>query len=79
MRATPDDVAAGTWLLNLAPPGVPEFIRWGRYRHREYTHELVAETYALLMGRRRRRLGGQPSWLADEIYDLIRRVTGWTQ
>lgn len=77
-RATSDDIAGGERLLGLAPEGVAEFIRSSGYRRNEYTHELVAETYALLMARRRRGQIGQPAWLVDEIYALVRRVTGWT-
>jgi hypothetical protein len=54
VRATPEDVAAGDRLLGLAPKGVQENIRRGDYRKREYTNEVVAEIYALLMSRRRR-------------------------
>jgi hypothetical protein len=78
-RATGDDVAAGERLLELAPDGVREFIRRARYRRGEYTHELVAEIYALLMSRRRRGQTGQPAWLDDEIYELVRRVSGWNE
>ena len=79
VRATADDVANGERLLDLAPAGVANVIRRGGYRRSEYTHELVAEIYALLMSRRRRGQRGQPSWLGDEIYDLVRRVSGWSE
>jgi hypothetical protein len=79
VRATWDDIAAGEHLLELAPDGVRGVIRRGRYRRGEYTHELVAEIYALLMSRRRRGQSGQPAWLDDEIYDLVRRVSGWSE
>jgi hypothetical protein len=79
VRATREDVAAGQRLLDLAPPGVRDFVRRGGYRRSEYTHELVAEIYALLMSRRRRGQTGQPPWLHDEIYDLVRRVSGWSE
>lgn len=79
VRATADDVAGGKGFLRLAPPGVAQFIRDGDYRSRQLTHELVAECYALLMSRRRRGQSGQPEWLADEIYELVRRVTGWSR
>jgi hypothetical protein len=78
VRATSDDVAAGERLLALAPLGVANVIRRGGYRRSQYTHELVAETYALLMSRRRRGQRGQPARLADEIFDLVRRVSGWS-
>ncbi len=77
-RATEDDVASGRALLNAAPEGVAEFIRGGGDGARQYTHELVAETFVLLMSRRRRGQTGQPPWLADEIYELVRRVVGWS-
>jgi hypothetical protein len=78
-RAGWDDVAAGARLVALAPDGIRGFIRQAGYRRGEYTHELVAEIYALLMSRRRRGQTGQPSWLDDEIYELVRRVSGWSE
>lgn len=78
VRADQDDVAAGERLVALAPEGVAGFIRRAGYRRSEYTHELVAEIYALLMSRRRRGQTGQPKWLDDEIYELVRRVSGWS-
>jgi len=77
-RCSPEDVAAGARLLDLAPDGVREGIRSGGYRAAEYTHELVAETYALLMARRHRKRLGRPPWLDDEIYRLMKRVTDWS-
>jgi hypothetical protein len=44
-----------------------------------YTHELVANVYALLMIRRWRNVLGRPEWLNEEIYNLVVRVTGWTE
>jgi hypothetical protein len=79
VRATRDDVADGERLLALAPDGVAHVIRRGGYRRVEYTHDLVAEIYALLMSRRRRGQRGQPGWLDNEIYDLVRRVSGWSE
>ncbi len=76
-RCSPEDVAAGACLLDLAPEGVREGIRQGGYRANEYAHELVAETYALLMSRRHRKRLGKPQWLNDEIYTLMKRATGW--
>lgn len=78
-RATAADVAAGEQLVNLAPAGVAEYIRREGYRQRQYTHEVIAEIYALLMARRRRGESGQPTWLDDEIYGLVRRVCGWNE
>lgn len=77
-RASEDDVNSGPRLIDLAPPGVAELIRRAGDREREYTHELVAEIYALLMARRRRGQTGKPSWLDQELFDLVRRTTGWT-
>ena len=71
VRATRDDVAAGARLMDLAPAGVARFVRRGGYRASEYTHELVAEIYPILMSRRRRGQRGQPGWLHDEIYELV--------
>lgn len=62
-RAIPEDVAAGSRYLDDAPPGVADIIRLGGYRRGEFTHEVVAETYALLMARRRRAETGEPRWL----------------
>jgi hypothetical protein len=62
----------------LAPDGVREGILGASYRPGDYTHELVAETYALLMARRRRKASGKPPWLDDDIYNLVKRVTGWS-
>jgi len=79
VRATRDDIADGERLLQLVPADVRAFVRRGDYRRSEYTHELVAEIYALLMSRRRRGQTGQPPWLDDEIYELVRRVSGWSE
>ncbi len=76
-RSTAEDVAAGDRLLELAPPGVAEIIRGAGYRKRAYAHEVVAEIYVLLMARRRRGETGRPIWLANEIYEIVVRVTGW--
>jgi hypothetical protein len=78
-RATTSDVAAGEHLLGLAPSGVGEYIRAQGYRERQYTHEVIAEIYAVVMARRRRGETGQPAWLDDELYDLLRRVCGWNE
>jgi hypothetical protein len=76
VRCSPEDVAASRRLLGLAPEGVREGIRNSGYRSSDYTHELVAETYALLIARHRRKVSGKPSWLDHEIYSLVKRVTG---
>jgi len=78
-RATGDDISAGDRLLALAPSGIGEFVRGGGYRSSEVAHEVVAEIYALLMARRRRGEIGVPPWLNEEILELVRRVTGWTE
>lgn len=46
------DPGEGARLLALAPDGVRVRIRRGNYPRREYLHELIAETYALLMRER---------------------------
>jgi hypothetical protein len=79
VRAEPGDIGNGERLLGLAPPGVSERIRRAGYRRSQFTHELVAETYALLMSRRRRGETGKPPWLADDIYQLMRKVSAWTE
>lgn len=78
VRCSQEDIAAGPKLLDLAPPGIRETIRQAGYRASDYTHELVAETYALLLARRRRDATGRPSWLDSEIYNLVKRVTDWS-
>jgi hypothetical protein len=68
------DPGEGERLLALAPDGIRERVRRARYPRREYFHELVAETYALLMRERVEGRSGRPSWLPDEIYNLMARV-----
>lgn len=77
--ASDDDIAAGPKLLDALPEGLARTIRSADYLPREYTHEIVAEVYALLMIRRRRGIIGRPSWVSDEIDELMRRVVGWIQ
>jgi hypothetical protein len=69
----------GTWeegarLLDLAPDGIRERIRRANYPRRDYIHELIVETYALLMRARIERRPGRPTWLPNEIYQLITRI-----
>lgn len=71
---TPHDPSEGPRLLDLAPPGVRERIRRANYPRREYIHELIAETYALLMRARVEGRPGRPTWLPNEIYQLIARI-----
>jgi len=78
-QATASGVEAGSRLLELAPPAMAEAIRSADYPQREYTHEIVAETYALLLARRRLKMIGRPAWLHPEIYELVRRVVGWNR
>jgi hypothetical protein len=61
VRCSQEDVATGRKLFDLAPAGLRESIRRAAYRSAEYTHELVAETYALLLARHRRGAMGRPS------------------
>jgi hypothetical protein len=56
-----------------------ENVRSADYGQREYAHEIVAEVYALMMIRRRRGALGRPPWLAEKIYELARRVVGWSR
>lgn len=77
--ATRDDVAAGQELLDSLPGELADTIRLAGYLRREYTHEVVAEVYALMMIRRRKGIIGRPSWVSDDVYELIRRVVGWIQ
>lgn len=76
-RCSREDIAAGDRLLQLAPKGVREIIRDAGYRSKDYTHEIVAETYALMMARLVQGHTDKPRWLHNEIYNLLRRVTGW--
>jgi hypothetical protein len=78
-QATEDDVAAGSRLLDLAPAPLAVNVRAADYRQREYTHEIVAEVYALLLARRRQGVTGRPPWLHPEIHELVRRVVGWNR
>jgi hypothetical protein len=78
-RATSEDVARGEEFLELAPQAMAENVRSADYRQREYTHEIVAEVYALLLTRRRRGVTGRPKWLDPKIYELVRRVVGWNR
>jgi hypothetical protein len=78
VRITADEVRAGNYLMSLAPSGVKANIRRSGYRESEYTHELIAELYALLMSRRRRGQVGRPPWLDERLYRLVGRVCGWT-
>lgn len=77
-RCSTEDVQRGRRLLDLAPTGIRERIRMAGYREKDYTHEVIAETYALLTLRRLRGGSGQPPWLNDEIYNLLKRVTEWS-
>jgi hypothetical protein len=76
-RARAEQIVSLAWLE--LPARDRGFIRQSGYRRGEYTHELVAEIYALLMSRCRRGQTGQPAWLDDEIYELVRRVSGWSE
>lgn len=78
-RTAEDDIAAGERYLELLPDGVAVFVRQAGYRRREYTHEVVAEIYAILMIRRRQGTTGRPPWLHPVVYELVRRVAGWNQ
>lgn len=77
-RCSWQDRRKGRRLLELCPDGIAEDIRSANYGVPSYTHEVVAEVFALLMERRQRGQEGKPEWLDPEIYDLICRVTEWT-
>jgi hypothetical protein len=77
-RCSAEDVADGARLLGLAPEGVRHYVLSSGYPTMEHTHELVAETYALLMARSQQGGSGKPPWLDNEIYSLLKRVTGWS-
>lgn len=78
-RAEHGDIAAGERLLGMLPEGFAKVVRTAGYRSNEYTHEIVAEVYSMLIGRRRVGQTGKPPWLPKEIYELVRRVVGWNQ
>jgi hypothetical protein len=78
-RCTAEDVSDGERLLDLAPTSVSDTIRGGNYFTREYTQELIADIYAILIERRRARTSGRPIWLHEEIYNLVKRTTGWAE
>jgi hypothetical protein len=78
-RAEEQDIAAGERYVDLLPEGLARLVRQAGYRRREYTHEVVAETYAILMIWRRQGNAGRPPWLHQEVYELVRRVAGWNQ
>lgn len=77
VRCEPADVARGRELLELSPVGIRERIRLAGYPVSQYTHEIVAETYALLMLRRVRGGSGRPRWLNNEIYRVLIETTNW--
>ncbi len=76
-RCTAEDIADGRRLLDLAPTSVSSYVRRAGYRPREYTYELIAEMYALLVRRRDEGKRGRPQWMNQEIYELVSRVTAW--
>jgi hypothetical protein len=78
-RAEEEDIAAGQRYVELLPEGLAKLVRQAGYRRREYTHEVVAEIYAILMIWRRQGKTGRPPWLHPEVYELVRRVAGWDQ
>ena len=78
-QATRRDIAAGERYLQLLPQALVRLVRGAGYRRSEYTHEVVAEIYSMLMIRRRLGQTGQPPWLHQEVYELVRRVAGWNQ
>jgi hypothetical protein len=78
-RIGEEDIAAGAQYVDLLPKGVVRSIRHTGYPRREYTHEVVAEIYAMLLVRRRQGKIGRPPWLHSEVYELVRRAVGWHQ
>jgi hypothetical protein len=73
-RIEEEDIAAGPRYVGLLPKG---FVRYESYSRREYTREVVADIYAMLMTRRRKGKTGRPPWLHPEVYELMRRAVGW--
>jgi hypothetical protein len=78
-RAEEGDISTGEHYVELLPKALARLVRQAGYRRREYTHEVVAEIYAMLMTRRRQGATGRPPWLHSEVYELVRRVAGWNQ
>jgi hypothetical protein len=78
VRCSAEDIAKGSRLLELAPNGIRDRVREAGYRTSQYTYEVIAETYALLMLRRLKGGTGQPSWLNHEIYGLLKVMTEWS-
>lgn len=78
-RASRADVDAGSRYLERLPAPLAKLVRESGYRRREYTHEIVAEIYSILMMRRQLGEIGRPPWLDKEVYELVRRVAGWNQ
>lgn len=78
-RAAHADIAAGERYVGLLRADLARFVREAGYRPQEYTHEVVAEIYSMLMGRRRLGKTGRPPWLHAEVYELVRRVAGWNR
>lgn len=76
-RTAEAEIRAGEHYVGLLPEGLARIVRQAGYRRREYTHEVVAEVYAMLMTRRRQGRTGRPDWLHPEVYELVRRVAGW--
>ena len=77
-QCTQADVRNGQHLLDLAPKSVRELVRAGGYRECDYTHEVIAETYVLLIRRHLEGASGKPPWLHDEIYDFLQAKIGWS-
>ena len=78
-RASPADIDTGDRYLERLPAPLAKFVRESGYRRREYTHEIVAEIYSMLMTRRQLGETGRPPWLDEEVYELVRKVAGWNQ
>jgi hypothetical protein len=78
-RASTTDIEAGSRYLEKLPVPLAELVRNSGYRRREYTHEIVAEIYSVLLMRRQLGETERPPWLDEEVYDLVRRVTGWSR
>lgn len=70
-RCSPEDVFDGRKLLEKCPEGVREGIRAAGYGPQSYTHEIVAEIYALLVERRIRGEVGRPEWLDGDVYNFV--------
>lgn len=78
-RATPDMKREGPELVDLLPLGLRRAIDFpGSYRPREVFDEVIANVYALMIGRAVQLTDyGVPDFLHRDVYDAFRAVVPW--